>query len=193
MLMFKPHGPCELPLIESVEGKVINVGRFWGKYRIRNRIGCYLFAMCATKKEKDIVVSQYSTLKGKTTYKYIPYFIGSASTSFEEECFKKEHLNKYHKIISESSKKLTPVMFFVSHPEEGSKTVLKDIERLKEFMVQSGKVFNVGLCDLDGDFPCWGIQGMIREKKSGTSQAGNGLKSVLGFNLGREKKVFCRH
>jgi len=198
MTMFNAFGPCDIPLVSKKDRRIetSDFNIFWGRYRVEENVGCFMFAMCRIKIEKPVRVSKYSRLKPKTIYKYIPYFVETAPNSFRRDCFKEEYIEKYQKIIFEENK-LKPVIFFVLHPElnfgdKKSPVFFRELEELKTFLVQSGRVFNIELSDLNGKMPSWGIKGIIRGEKGGTNKHSSALKSALGFNTPRKEKLFYR-
>jgi len=183
MTMFELYGPCELFVEKLRNERIIRDDIFWPRHsKIHNRIGCYIYAVVSPKTPEFI--SRYRPVKSQLLYDYTPYFVGSTTKSFRTECFKPENMKHFCKTLPKGGNKKA-VMIFIMHPQtDRKKSTLKDIEELKTFLIQSGKIANISLCDPGGDMPDWGIKGVIKKtKKGGSSKFGKDLKKMLGFDV----------
>ena len=182
MNMFELYGPCDLFIEKLKDQRIIRDDIFWPRHKkLHDCIGCYIFALSLPKKPK--VVPRYSDPKKFITYDYKPYLVGSSTKNFRHDCFKKQDLKYYHEILPKGGIR-KPVMFFLIHPQKNpDETVLKEIDELKVFLINTGRVINFSVRDVDDDSPSWGIKGVIRKDRSpGGAKAVRVFKNMMGFD-----------
>ena len=142
MTKFEVEGPFKVPMEPGNGTKMIaeDIAPFWSEFsRIRNRKGCYVFALRAGQG-------------------FTPLYVGKTTKTFEGECFADHKLKHYNYALRKYNKG-TPVMFFVVYPTKKGKPNASEISDLEEFLIQVGRTVNPDLRNIKGaKEPSWGIK-----------------------------------
>lgn len=165
MTIFKIEGPFPVPNQSGTTAKMVaeDPTEFWKIcHAIKDRIGCYVFALRAGK--------------GIT-----PLYVGKTINSFEKECFT-DHKIKHYNYALAPYLKGTPVMFFVLYPKKKGKVNVADINDAEDFFIQVGRTINPQLRNIKGaKLPTWGVQGVIRGGKGKASKPAKDFCQVFGL------------
>jgi len=161
-------GPLRIPIKKGGRGNIIdsqNLQNFWRDPKadnIKAKRGCYVFGIRAAKG-------------------IVPYYVGKTSRcDFEGECFTADKLVKYMEALSET-KKGSPVLFFVVHPNKRGKTNSRQIDEIETFLVKLECIKNPSHGNNQKTKrEDWLIMGMTGGRKPSTSA--NEFKKMMGFN-----------
>ena len=144
----------------------LNIAEFWKNPVSQNmtqKQGCYIFAL-------------------KVAKGYSPWYIGKATKNFKKEVFALHKIKKYNDLLW-SSKKGTPVMFFVSLPANLIKIPVSVIDDMEKFLIQSAVLKNPNILNTHNtkNLPEWSIKGVVRSGKGKPSVKSSTFKSMMGL------------
>jgi hypothetical protein len=165
-LIFKVHGPFDVPVEQKKFGKMILPGcpGFWKhNTKFQNEYGCYVFAIRAAKG-------------------YRPVYIGKTKKTFKQECFTDHKIGRHYNPSLLDTGKGTPVMFFLIPSLKKGKPNHKKISDLESFLIQIGVSRNPDLSNVQGrDEKLWGISGIMRCGKGKANNASKEFKKLMGL------------
>ena len=167
--MFEVFGPYDIEptLAKSARWIEKDQDKFWamqsGPGQLRRRIGCYVFAIRASKGVR-------------------PVYVGKTWKAFEDEIFGSHQLYYYNAELADISKG-TPVMFFVAYPQGKGITNRKMIRDVEEFLIQVAVAKNPDLRNVHNiGEKKWGIRGVIRRGKGKATESSTKFKNALGLH-----------
>ena len=166
MIEFSVEGPFSITVTKGKAGKGIektNIKRFLdaNHLHIVSR-GVYVFAARASKG-------------------FVPWYIGRATTSFAQECFTSDKINKFNEALRKF-KRGTPVLFFIKHPTKRgaiNKGAIAAVER--ELIKTAWRANRKLLNKHHTKEPQWAIRGVMRAKQGQPTTSAQDLKTTLGL------------
>jgi hypothetical protein len=167
--MFKIIGPFRIKPRKLKNGRRIEKNQcedFWREHAkaqaIRNRIGCYVFGIRASKGVR-------------------PVYVGKTWNSFDKEIFG-SHQRDYYNAELAAIRKGMPVIFFIVYPQARgvpNKEMIRDVE---QFLIQIAVAKNPNLRNVQSrGEKKWGIGGVIRSGAGKTSSTSLEFKKALGI------------
>ena len=152
MASFKVHGWFEIDYEKRKGGRTLVFDDFWSEgsqaHYLADERGCYVFAV-------------------KTGRGLEPIYVGKATRTFKQEAFNPTNRHKYHDGFSGYERGL-PIMFFVAHPDQKGKTNEKQIQKIEQFLIQTGAAKNPEIQNVRGaQRPKWSIRGVVRSSGKG--------------------------
>jgi hypothetical protein len=168
--MFDVYGPFPVTRIKGKKGQRISRDQrflFWDEHteaeNLRERVGCYVFAIRAAKGIR-------------------PVYVGKTIKSFEKEIFQDHKILKYNEELMDIVSG-TPVMFFVVHPDGRGIPNSKMIGDMEDFLIQVAVAKNPSLRNIRGVAQkAWGIQGVLRAGKGSTTKSSSQFKKAMGLH-----------
>src|SRR5207249_2957772 len=138
------HGPLPIPTYDGEAARLIRAdeGRsFFSKYpALAKAAGCYVFGM-------------------RTGRGIMPFYVGKASRTFEQECFAPGKINHYNEALVDYNRG-SPVLFLVALPTRRGRRNEQAIAELEDFLIQNAVARNPDLLNVQGiRAPIWGIAG----------------------------------
>jgi hypothetical protein len=160
------NSPAKVFVTKAHKTKLIQkdeIEKFWQENpRHKSEMGCYVFAMKASK--------------GVT-----PLYVGKATKSFGQEVFTSHKIVKYLSAMAKY-KSGTPQMYFISYPQKKGVVNSKHISALEKFLIQQAIIANPYLSNIKNSAPpAWGISGVVRSRTKKPTAAAKSLKALLGF------------
>jgi hypothetical protein len=143
--------PIDVPFRKQQKGSAKHItskhgDEFWGKVvakKFAKKQGCYVFALRAAKG-------------------YVPWYIGKATKSFEQETFTDHKRGHYNDALFDGPKG-TPVLFFVTPHGNKQKVPANVCNQVETFLIQSGYIKNPDLKNRQQKKrPDWTIGGVVR-------------------------------
>lgn len=165
MAPFRVSGPFEIPLTQHGNSRIVTgPGDFWHKAPAHaNGIGCYVFAVKAGRG-------------------YTPWYVGKTRTTFRNECFSPDKINKYNKAILKYNKG-TPTLFFISHPLQAGPANQKQMRQIEVFFTQIALSKNAELLNVRNiRQPAWSIQGIRGGTHGNVSRPTKCLRKAVGLD-----------
>jgi hypothetical protein len=164
MTKFTAHGPFEVPNYRGPGGRTVRAidGReFFNHHKaLAPKRGCYVFGIRAGR--------------GIT-----PVYVGKATISFEAECFAVHKLSKYNESLADYARG-TPVLFFVTHPDQRGRVATNRIRDLELFLIQAGVAANADLLNVRGTQAAnWAIEGVIRSRVGRPTSAATAFRNCM--------------
>ncbi len=166
--MLEVSGPFQIPFRRvGLQKRIDNehVTEFWNQKelsKLKLKQGTYIFALRVAKGS-------------------LPWYVGQASKTFQQECFTTHKTEKYNKLLFET-RKGTPVMYFVALPGNRQKISKPVLSHLEKTLIQMASLKNGGLLNIQGKaLPEWGIKGVIRGGKGKATSSATTFKKMMGF------------
>jgi hypothetical protein len=161
------EGPFEIDY--ELNGSAKRVSRsdgvaFWsfeGVSHLRNKQGCYVFAIRAGKG-------------------FTPWYVGQASNGFEQESFTDHKRDHYNDALFRG-RRGTPVLFFVTPPGSKRKVAQKELTHMEKELIQYALAKNPDLCNIQHTrtLPQWSIAGVIRSRQGQPTKAARRFKLMM--------------
>jgi len=174
MGVYHVHGPFEIPTVKKGKKRLISrhlTRDFWDKIEgpsdLRDRKGCYLFAMRA----------------GKGTR---PWYVGMTTARFRSECFQ-DHKRKHFESVLEEYQRATPVMFFVVLEPRPGRQPTDEISEMEDYLISVALKKNPELCNVKGTrgVESWSISGVKGGGKGKPSTAAQEFSAAIGLRRGK--------
>lgn len=139
---------------------------FWtseGVSHLRNKQGCYVFAIRAGKG-------------------FTPWYVGKASKGFERETFTSHKRDHYNAALFRG-RRGTPVLFFVTPPDNKLKVPQKELTHMEKELIQYALAKNPQLCNVQHTRrqPQWSIRGVIRSGQGKPTEAAKRFKKMMSI------------
>lgn len=166
MIEFSVEGPHSITVTRSKAGKGIerkNVEKFLEVHQshMASR-GVYVFAARASRG-------------------FVPWYVGRATTSFAQECFTADKINKFNEALRKFERG-TPVLFLMLHPTQRGAINKKAIAAVERELIRIAWMANPGLLNKHHiKVPQWAIRGVIRAKQGTPTIHARYLKKTLGL------------
>jgi hypothetical protein len=163
-------GPFDIPYESQANGTSKRIGLeqvqvFWdapGVKTIASQQGCYVFALAASRG-------------------YVPWYVGKATKTFEQEVFHSHKLVYYNDVIFKG-RKGKPVMFCVARAGSRTKIPAKQIDEVETFLIQAAKFKNPELSNKQkAAMPKWGIRGVVRGGSGKAPANATKFKKMMGL------------
>jgi hypothetical protein len=159
-LSFDVHGPFTVEVV----GGALSVDGFWRgteAKKLARAVGCYVFAL---RRPKGTCV---------------PHYVGRTKARFDREVFNRSNLVKFARVLSSAGKQ-HPVLFLVTTPSAGSKSVRKAINEAEAYLIRAGQNANPNIQNSKGTFrPKWEIPGVVGRTKGKQPSAARAFKKML--------------
>ncbi|MEL6499728.1 MAG: hypothetical protein AAFZ67_11620 [Planctomycetota bacterium] len=128
---------------------------------LRKKQGCYVFAIRAGKGFK-------------------PWYVGQASKGFEQETFTYHKREHYNSALFRGTRG-TPVLFFVTPPDNKRKVAQKELTHMEKELIQYALAKNPDLCNVQHtrNVPQWSIRGVIRSGQGKPTTAAKQFRLMM--------------
>ncbi len=160
------EGPFRVKFKALPGGKMLQPESFWNDRTISN-----------LKKEKGVYV--YS-IKPSKSQVHIPFYVGQAKKSFEQEVFQSRNITKYDDALK-NYQKAHPCLFFVIYPKKRGKTNIREVTEIEKYLTKEAKITNPKLMNKTNvKIPTWKIKGVIHCTKKKSKSANEFENMIFG-------------
>jgi hypothetical protein len=169
MSEFKVLGPFKVKILKKPGGRILETSNFWDTQRtlfaIKSKTGVYVFA-----------------LKPARSQKYIPYYVGKATKSFEQETFATDKINKYQNALFQFAR-CSVAFFFIVSPTRRGPVNERHIKQIEDNFIQVGYLVNPNIENKHGTKqPSWSISGIVRSKTKKPSSAAKSFSEMFDLS-----------
>lgn len=168
-LLLKIMPPCKIET-EKNSGGTRRVDEkklksfFVHKKDLAKRQGCYVFAIEAPNGGA------------------LPWYIGKATKSFEQECFTNDKIKKYNDALFHKAKIKSALIFFITTEGTKVKISAQIIDEIETYLIMYGKLRNKNLINKKKiKIPAWGIQGVVRSTQGKPKKIESNFKTIFGI------------
>lgn len=166
MSEFKVYGPLKLKAKKCPGAWVLETDDFWDHdkkhSRFKDKTGVYVFAICPSGSPR-----------------YIPYYVGKATKSFDQEVFQSDKIVKYHTAFYKFAKR-SAALFFVVSPTKRGPVNARHIKQIEDNFIDVGFLVNPHIENKQGvKQPNWSISGVIRSRAKRQSSGAKAFSEMF--------------